>query len=316
MGSHHHGHHHHHHSGVDHQHHHGGKSTIANLWFALGLNLGFTVIELIGGVLTGSVAIIADALHDFGDALSLALAIAMEKLSQRGSTREYSYGYRRMSLLSATITSLILICGTALLIKESIPRLFDPGEPHGLGMMGLAVFGIIAHAIPAWRLWKGETLNEKTVSWHLIEDVIGWVLVLVGGAVIAIWDFRIIDPILSIVFSGFIFVGVFRNLRQVIRVFLQAVPDSLDVEAVAAETMKVKGVVNIHDIHAWSLDGANHVMSMHVVVDGAPSHLDIAELKADIRARLTAFGKFHTTLEIEHRDEHCHDRECTPIGQR
>jgi cobalt-zinc-cadmium efflux system protein len=301
-------HHHHHDHGHDSGHHHHGSPARNGIMLALVLNLSFAVIELIGGYMTDSVAVMSDALHDFGDAMSLAAALVLERLAQRQANAKFSYGYRRLSLLSAGVTSAVLVVGTAIIMRETLSRFSDPGQPHGLGMMGLAVLGIVVNGFAAWRLKQGHTMNERVLSWHMIEDLMGWILVLIGGGAIHLAGLSIIDPILSLVFSLFIIYGVFRAFRETMGLFLQAVPAQLPIPEIKLQLAKIEGLCSIHDLHVWSLDGEKHVVTLHAVVD-AGRDLDFAEqMKIKIRTVLGSFGDFHATIEIE-----CDGVECAKL---
>lgn len=294
-----------HHHG--HGHHHGASD---NLKVALLLNLGFSILEIIGGLWTGSVAILADAVHDLGDALSLGLAYVLERMAGRGSDAKFSYGYRRLSLLSALITGAFLLVASAVVLSMAIPRLLNPETPKLEGMLGFAVLGMAVNGYAAWRLMRGATMNERVVSWHLLEDVLGWVTVFVGTIVMMIWDVPIIDPILSIFFSLFIFSGVIRSLRATIRLFLQATPEDVDLRELRGEIAQVPGVRGSHDAHLWSLDGESHVLTIHVVVSEAATILEMEAIKARVRLLAGARGKMHVTIELESERADCPSVSC------
>jgi cobalt-zinc-cadmium efflux system protein len=277
---------------------------------ALALNLGFSLIELLGGLWTGSVAILSDAVHDFGDSLSLGLAYVMERMAKKRSDATYSYGYRRISLLSALITSTLLLAASTAVLVRAIPRLMEPVMPRLDGMIGFALLGITINGYAAFRLQRGATMNERVVSWHLVEDVLGWVAVLVGAVVMSFVDAPIIDPILSIGFTLFIFVGVFRSLRATLRLFLQAIPEGVDLPALRKEVAALPGVRGTHDAHFWSLDGESHVLTIHVVVQDGSSQKATEDIKARIRQLAARHGKIHATIEIESETESCPVLDC------
>ena len=308
-----HGHHDHGHHDHGPYHHH---STVKNLRVALLLNLSFALVELVGGLWTGSLAIVADAIHDFGDASALGLAILLEVLAARRATRHFTYGYRRLSLLSAAVTAIFLLSGSLFVAVKSIERLQNPQLPHLPGMLGFAVLGVVVNGYAAWRLSRGRTLNERVVSWHLVEDVLGWVAVLVGSVAMMIFKVPHIDPILSLAFSAFIIWSVSRQFVKTLRLFMQGMPDDLDQETLKKDLLSLKEVKKIHDMHVWSLDGVSHVLTVHVVVEKSLGVADCIDLKRIIRERLQAFGKIHATIEIEWLDEvcslegqNCHDHE-------
>ena len=170
--------------GHQHGHQHAHHSESSNIALAFWLNFGFALIEIVGGILTNSVAIIADAIHDLGDSLAIGFAWFASKIATRQPTQKYSYGYRRWSLLSALISGLILLIGSGWVLSEAIPRLWQPQLPHTGGMFVLAIFGIAVNGAAVLRLRRGKTQNEKVLSWHLLEDVLGWVANIIDPAML------------------------------------------------------------------------------------------------------------------------------------
>ena len=291
------GHDHHHHG----HHHHG---SVENIKIALILNASFAVIEIVGAFLTNSVAILADAVHDLGDSMALGLAYAFEKKAKRRPDARMSYGYRRFSLLSAMLTSLFLIAGSVYVLTETIPKLFDPEMPHATGMIGLALLGVAVNGYAAMRTHGGETLNEKVVTWHLMEDLLGWVAVLICGIVLQFVEWPILDPLLSLGLTLFILRGVYKSLRSTMHVFLQGVPENIDISEVEAKIKSLDNVVDTHDGHMWSLDGEAHVFTLHVVVEEGTRLERCEQLKSEIRTLLQGIGKIHLTVEFEIRGAH------------
>lgn len=312
-----HGHHHHHSHGHHHHHHHGAAGRMG---FALFLNLGFAIIELIGGFLFNSVAILSDALHDFGDSLALLLALILEKISQKGSDEKYSYGYRRFSVLGALVTGIILMLGSAWIIVEAVPRLFHPETPNTTGMLFMAVLGVAVNGWAAWKVSKGESLNEKMLMWHMIEDLMGWVLVLIGAIVMKFFGLPQIDAALAIVLALWILFNVFRNLKETLKVFLMASPSPAMMPEIERRILAVPGVQAGHHFHLWSLDGEKHIFTGHVVLDNQSLQasssnenqtlVDLADrVRKEIKASLRNMGIVEATLEIETTSSHCEDPE-------
>ncbi len=288
-------------------HNHGAASNIKVAFF---LNLGFTVIEIIGGIYTNSLAILSDALHDLGDSFSLGLAWYFEKISQKGRDQRFSYGYRRFSLLGAIINSVVLITGSILILSVAIPQLFDPAATNVEGMIVLAFFGVLVNGAAAFRLSRGSTLNEKAVAMHLLEDVMGWVAVLIGAVVMYFFDLPIIDPLLSILISLFIIYNVIKNLKKSFHIILQGTPENLDVDSLEQKLQSIAEVMEIHDCHAWTLDGQYNVLSLHLVLDKDYSLTEQAVIKSKVRELLAEDSVTHLTVEFECKDEHCEMREC------
>ncbi len=291
-------------------HHH---SSVKNIKIAFFLNFGFAIVEIFGGIWTGSVAILADAVHDLGDAMALAMAWFFEKVSVKKPTSKYSYGYRRLSLLSAIITCSILIVGAAFVLSQAVPRLLNPVTPKLEGMLFFAALGICVNGYAAWKLTKGTSINEKVVSWHLIEDVFGWVTVLIGTLVMMVFDLPIIDPLLSIFFTLYILWNVLKNLKKITSLFLQAVPDGIDLSRLRQQIKDLDGVLDTHDAHLWSLDGESHVLTVHIVVGANAGFAETMIIKSRVREIMRAAGNIHVTIEIERHGEKCPDLHCGDV---
>ncbi|CUR45111.1 cation diffusion facilitator family transporter [Alloalcanivorax xenomutans] len=271
------------------------------------LNLTFTVVEFIGGVLTNSTAIIADAVHDLGDSLSLGSAWLLARWGLKSADGEFTYGYRRLTLFSAFINSVVLIAGSLWVLSEAIPRLVDPVMPHTEGMMALAVLGMTVNGIAAYRISKGTTLNEKVLNWHLLEDVLGWASVLIVSVVLQFADWPILDPLLSVGFTLFILINVIRNLWATGRLFLQAVPDQGVHDRILRTLLSVDGVSDVHHQHLWSLDGEHHVLTAHVILQNKVDADGYVAIKEAVATALEPFRLAHTTIEIELENESCRD---------
>lgn len=282
-----------------------GNRSVKNITIAFFLNLSFTLIEIVGGILTNSVAIISDALHDLGDSVSLGLAWILEKLSSKKRTDKFSYGYRRLSLLGACVNALILLGGSLYILAQAIPRILNPQESHATGMLLLAILGIVVNGIAVLKTMRGKTMNEKVISWHLLEDVLGWAGILIASIVILFTDLFILDPILSVLITLYVLWGVVKNLRATTLLFLQATPKDLPVQFVEETIGKERAVQAVHDTHIWSLDGEHHILSAHIVVAQNSSPQSIVRIKQRVRERLGALNVAHATLEIEFENEQC-----------
>lgn len=292
----------HHHELGHHHHHHHGAGNIRNAFF---LNLAFTIIELIGGVMTNSVAILSDALHDLGDSLSLGVAWYLEKYSDKKRDQHYSYGYQRFSLLGALINIVILLLGSAFILFAAIPRLFNPAEVNAGGMIGLAILGVIFNGAAMFQMKKGEGLNQKMVTLHLLEDVLGWVAVLIGSILIYFFDWPIIDPILSILIACFIIYNVIKGMRQALRILLQGTPVSVNVQGVERILNDFAEIANVHDTHLWTMDGQYNVLTVHVVLKQNKDLQSLIALKQKIRSSLKTLKIQHVTIEFEQEGEPC-----------
>jgi cobalt-zinc-cadmium efflux system protein len=298
---------HHHHDQMGHGHNH---HAIKNIKVAFFLNLFFTLIEIWGGFLTNSMAILSDALHDFGDTLIIGFSLYFIKRSQKSRDQKYSYGYKRLSLLGAFISAIILSMGSILIVLKTIPRLVNPQDVHAPGMFLLAVFGVLVNGLAVWRLQKGQSPNERVVRLHLLEDVFGWLAVLIGSVLIYWFNWLIIDPLLSLAIAGYILYNAIKNIRDFIRIFLQGIPKDISLETIGAEISQIKDVLSAHDLHIWSMDGQYNVLSAHLVIKENLTKLEIIAIKNQVRQILHKYNITHETLELEYADETCSFENC------
>ncbi|MBN1244094.1 cation transporter [Candidatus Bathyarchaeota archaeon] len=267
--------------------------------FAAFLNVCFTVLELVGGFWTNSLAILSDALHDFGDSTALIGSWLFERGAKKSPDARYTFGYQRLSLFSAIFSASILIGGSIVIILQAIPRFFNPEPVNAFGMVGIAVIGIAFNGAGFFLLKKGDSLNEKVLSWHLLEDVLGWVGILVGGIIIYFWKFYLIDPIMTVALTAFILYNVTKNLREAINILLQGVPKHINLEAVKQDIKAIKGVLGIHDIHIWSLEGETDIFTAHVVLDDETLKKQPEQTKQTIKETLQNHHIEHSTIELE-----------------
>ena len=258
--------------------------------------------------MTNSLAIFSDALHDFGDSVALIVSWLFERGARRQPDTSRTFGYQRLSLFSALFSASILVGGSIIIIFQAIPRFFNPELVNGLGMIGMSVIGITFNGLGFFLLKKGESLNEKVLSWHLLEDVLGWVGILVGGIIIYFWKFYLIDPIITIALTVFILYNVTKNLREAINILMQGVPKHINLEAVKQDILAIKGVIGLHDIHIWSLEGETDVFTAHVVLDNET--LKSPEpTKQTIKETLLKHHIEHSTIELESK-YHCSGMVC------
>lgn len=291
---------------MGHHHHHTSSD---NLRLAFFLNLGFTVLEFIGGLYVNSIAIISDAVHDLGDSLSLGTSWYLDKKSKKGADTQFSYGYGRFSLLGALINSLVLIGGSIYVVYEAVGRILEPEYSDAQGMMVFAIIGVLVNGYAAWKVSKGKTMNEKVVSWHLLEDVLGWVAVLIAAIVLYFYDNPYLDPALSLLITLYILYNVVRRLRETLHLFLQGVPKEIDLEGIKSEILKIERVASLHNTHIWSQEGENHVFTTHVKLKNIETIDQIIAVKEAIKNLLEGYHFQHCTVETELEKEHCSLRE-------
>ena len=287
---------------MGHHHHHDATS---NLKLVFWLNFVFTIIEVAGGLWTNSIAILADAVHDFGDCVSLGVAWYLQKLSTRGANKTFTYGYRRFSMLGSLVTGGVLVTGLCFVFYSSVQRLAAPEPVHATGMLGMAVLGILFNGAAVWKLSGGESMNERIARWHLFEDVLGWVAVLIGAAIMMVWELPIIDPLLSIGLSIFILWNVVRNLKLSFGYFLQQVPTNFDADLFKEKLHSLEGVLSSHHTHCWTLEGEHHVFSTHVVMTSSTNREQVYQTKKSILGLLDGGGFEHITIEVELEGETC-----------
>ena len=281
------------------------NATAEDLRIAFFLNLGFTIVAGIGGIWTNSVAILSDAVHDFGDSLSLGLAWYLDRYAQRERDQRFSYGYRRFSLLGAVTTTIALVIGSVFVLAEAVPRLFSPEPTNPTGMVIFALLGVTVNGIAALRFRDRKSFNARIVAWHLLEDVLGWAAVLIVAVTLLFFDLPLLDPALSIIITLFVLYNVIRNFRDTTRLFLQAVPDDIDLNDLEEQLADIDRVCSVHHTHVWSMDGEHHVLTTHVVVDPSTTREGVQSLRADVEHLCAEFHFAHTTIEVEWGDDDC-----------
>lgn len=286
-----------------HQHTHSRSGQ--NLKIAFFLNLGFTILELIGGMFVNSIAIISDAIHDLGDTLSLGTAWYLDKKSKSEADDKFSFGYSRFSLLGALINSLVLISGSIYVIYEAVGRILHPEHSDANGMIWFALFGIAVNGYAAWKMSGGKTLNEKVVSWHLLEDVLGWFAVLIVALVLKVKDIHYLDPALSLVITAYILWGVIGRLKETLYLFLQGVPKELDLLKIEKQLLTIEHVQSLHHTHIWSLEGEHHVFTTHLKLERIDEFAQILQIKAKAKKILEEHHFEHYTIETELDEESC-----------
>ena len=276
--------------------------TEKNIRIAFLLNLFFSIFEILGGLFTNSFAILSDAIHDFADALSIGISYILEKKSRRKANDEYTYGYKRYSVLGALFTTIILLVGSIIIIYHSIERVLKPVKLNYDGMLVIALVGVVINFLAAYFTRDGDSLNQRAVNLHMLEDVFGWIIVLVGSIFIKFTEMLWIDSVMSIIVSVFIFMHAVEHLKEVLDLFLIKKPSEIDIEEVKSHILNIDGVKDVHHFHVWSLDGINNFATLHVVTS--------KNVKMDIREELKKHGINNVTIETESLDEECHEKKC------
>jgi cobalt-zinc-cadmium efflux system protein len=272
------------------------------------LNISFTILEIVGGFWTNSLAILSDALHDFGDSIALLVSWLFERGARKSPDANRTFGYQRLSLFSALFSAMVLIGGSILIISQAIPRVLNPQTVNATGMVGMAIIGVLFNGMGFFLLKRGESLNEKVLSWHLLEDVLGWVVILVGGIIINFWDVYLLDPIMTLGLTVFILYYVSKNLKEAVNILLEGVPAHINIDEVKRDILAIDGVTGVHDVHIWSLEGETDILTAHIVADEA--HLEKPDqTRRAVKEVLKRHHIEHSTVELESR-YYCSGIEC------
>ena len=279
--------------------------TERNILTAFILNLFFSLFELIGGLFTGSVAIVSDSVHDLGDAVSIGLSYFLERKSKKQPDNRYTYGYLRFSVLGGIITTLILLFGSLVVIYGAILRLLNPISINYNGMIILSIIGALVNLLAAYFTREGDSINQKAVNLHMLEDMLGWIVVLIGSIVMRFTGIAIIDPLMSIAVAVFILINAIKNLKETLDIFLEKIPENIDIDEIREHISEIEGVLDVHHIHIRTIDGNNNYATMHIVTNKDPY-----EIKHKVREELKEHGITHSTLELENENEHCHEQCC------
>jgi len=279
--------------------------TEGRILLAFLLNLVFSIFEFVGGLVTGSVAIISDAIHDIGDAVGIGASYWLEKKSKGKPDRAYTYGYARFSAAGSVLTTLLMLIGSVVVIYHGVERIIHPEPVHYDGMIVFAVIGVFANCSAVFLTREKKSLNEKAINLHMLEDALGWIAVLIGAVVMRFTDWVLLDPIMSIGIAVFITGSAVKNLHEVMCLFLEKAPYNIDTTHLLEHLSHVEGVLDVHHMHIWSLDGSNHCATMHIVTNAEPQ-----TIKEAVRAELEEHGICHATLELEQEGELCCAKEC------
>ncbi len=283
---------------------------MSNIKLAFFLNLFFTIFEIIGGILTNSVALVSDAIHDLGDSLSLGVSWILEHISKKKPTAKFTYGYGRFSVLGGFITSVFLVVGIIFVLIEAIPRLLSPEVINAPIVLLFAVVGLLVNGFAAYKTAKGHSINERVISLHLLEDVIGWAVLLIVAGIMSIWTIPILDPILSILYSLFILYHVFKNLKEIGYVFLEGFNQSVDDDKMKSKLLFDEKIIDVHHMHYWTLDGRHNYMSLHVLLDDHTKPKEHDELIKEMKHILKHNNFHHITIETEYTP--CEHKNCEP----
>lgn len=299
--------------GHGHAHHHGhieGGTGDRNVMLAVVVNLGLTVAQIVGGLLSGSVALIADAVHNLSDAVSLVIAFAARRIARRPADARMSFGYGRAEIVAALVNYTVLIVISIWLGYEAMVRLLDPPEVAGGIVVVLASLALVidlATALLTWRLAK-ESTNIRAAFLHNLADAGSSVAVIVGGALIWAFDWRLADPIITLFISGWILWHALTEIGPVIRILMLAAPPEVAADALHRAIAAEEGVEDVHHLHLWQMDERRSSVEAHLVLEeGADSTEAVRRVKARVAGD---FGILHATFETETRASGCAGTGC------
>ncbi len=289
--------------------HNGSHKPMNNMVLAFFLNLFFSIFELVAGILTNSYAIISDSVHDFGDSLSIGTSCVLQKKSEKGADKKNTFGYARYSIIAGLLMCAVILIGSSFMIYGAIVRIIHPEKIKSMWVFIVAAVGVVINGIAVIRTFRSRSINEKTVSLHLLEDVLGWIVVLVGSLFMWLFDLPIIDSIMTIMVSAFIIFCAIKNLLEILNIFLEKVPKNFDIEKFEKHLKEINGVADVHHVHIWTLDGETPLCSLHAVVDTEDISV-IKQIKQTIYEECAEFGVTHVTIQLDYPNEVCQHSNC------
>ena len=266
------------------------------VWLAFFLNLSYAIVEFIAGGVFGSSAVLADSVHDLGDAIAIGISAFLETISNREEDSHYTLGYKRFSLLGALVTAVILMTGSVLVILENITKLFHPQPVNDEGILWLGIIAVSINVLASLVVRKGKTKNESILSLHFLEDTLGWVAVILMAIVLRFTDWYILDPLLSLVISIFILSKAILRFWSTLKIFLDAVPEGVDIQRVKSDLEQLDHVASINQLNLWTMDGLEKNAIVHVCLKKV-EHMEVC--KESIRDLLKDCGFQNITIEVD-----------------
>ncbi|EGP69971.1 cation diffusion facilitator family transporter [Streptococcus mitis] len=266
------------------------------VWVAFFLNLSYAIVEFIAGGIFGSSAVLADSVHDLGDAIAIGISAFLETISNREEDRQYTLGYKRFSLLGALVTAVILITGSILVILENITKLFNPQLVNDEGILWLGIIAVSINLLASLVVRKGKTKNESILSLHFLEDTLGWLAVILMAIILRFTDWYILDPLLSLVISIFILTKAIPRFWSALKIFLDAVPEGVDIQKIKTDLAELDHVASINQLNLWTMDGLEKNAIVHVCLKEM-EHMETC--KESIRIFLKDCGFQNITIEVD-----------------
>lgn len=285
------------------------NKTPENIKIAFLLNLAFSIVEAIGGILTNSISIISDSLHNLGDSITIGINYIFEKKSKKLPNKEYSYGYLRYTMLGSLIASFILLVGSVVIIYNVVPRLIKPLSVNYDAMIIFGIFGLLINLYATIKIMRSKE-KDKKINTHMIEDTIIWLFILTGSICIKVFDAVIIDPILSLLIAVYILYQVYKYMKNIYNIFMEKVPKNVKIDEIKKDIEENENIDNVHHIHIWSMDGVNNYMTAHIHLNKVLSEEEIIKTKNDVKNKLKEDKINHITLEVEYFNEKCDSSKC------
>ena len=271
-------------------------SSKTSIWLAFFLNLSFSVVEFIFGGIFNSSAVLADAVHDLGDALAIGLSACLETISNRQEDKRYTLGYKRFSLLGAMLTALILLTGSVMMLLENIPCLLSPQPVNYQGMLWLGILAILINLLASLIVRKGQTKNEAILTLHFLEDILGWLAVILVAGVLYVTDWYFLDPLLSLLISSFILWKAIPRFWSTLKIFLDAVPEGVETAELEKELVALANVKSVNQLSIWSMDGLENDAIVHLCLE---DWSQMVETKDAVRHLLRDKGVHNITIEVD-----------------
>ena len=266
------------------------------VWLAFFLNLSFAIVEFIAGGIFGSSAVLADSVHDFGDAVAIGISAFLESISNRKEDSHYTLGYKRFSLLGAMVTAVILMTGSGMVILENISKIFHPQPVNDEGLLWLGIIAITINVLASLVIRKGQTKNESILSLHFLEDTLGWVAVILMAIVLRFTDWYILDPLLSLAISFFILSKALPRFWSTLNIFLDAVPEGVDIQNIRSDLEQLDHIASVNQLNLWTMDGLEKNAIIHVCLEHV-KHMEVC--KESIRDLLKDCGFQNITIEVD-----------------
>ena len=286
------------------------KNSQSNIFFAFMLNLIFTIVEIVGGIFTNSVAILSDAVHDFGDSLSIGMGWFLEKKANKERNDKFTFGYIRMRVLSAFITCAVLLIGSTFIIYESINRLINPEPINSMWIFIISIFGILFNGLAVLKTRRSDNINEKSINLHILEDVLGWIVVFIGSIFLWLFNITWLDSVMSILISTFVLYHAIKNMVEVFNIFMEKAPNGVEVLKLKEHLLKNELIKNVHHIHVWTLDGQIVMATCHIVLSDLAKEEDLIQAKNFVKEESKEFEIDEIVVEFEFEKELCQEENC------